>query len=124
MTLDGNGVALIIGAVAAGIVTVGGFTMQVITFLDTRRVKRDTGNLTKMSAARDVKIQEVKDLVNGKSDQLNAVIAKDAFEAGRMHERVMPGQPSPAAVSVVLTPPPAPTIVSEGGKPVEPKSGG
>lgn len=124
MTLDGNGIALIIGALAAGIVTVGGFTMQVVTFLDTRKVKRDTGKLTQMSAARDVKIQEVKDLVNGKSDQLNAVIAKDAFEAGRMHERVMPDRPSPAAVSVVLTPLPAPTVVSEGGKPVEPKSDG
>lgn len=117
MTIDGNGVAQIIGAVAAALVLVGGFGMQVVNFLDNRKLKQ-------ASLARDKKIQEVKELVNGKSDQLNAVIAKDAFEAGRMHERVMPDRPSPAAVSVVLTPLPAPTVVSEGGKPVEPKSDG
>jgi hypothetical protein len=112
MTLDGNGIALIIGALAAGLVTVGTLAMQVITFFDTRKLKQ-------MSLARDKQIATVKDLVNGKSDQLNAAIAKDAFEAGRMHERVMPEQPSPAAVSVVLTPMPAPVIVSEDGKPTD-----
>jgi hypothetical protein len=114
MTLDGNGIALIIGAVAAGLVTVGTLAMQVVTFFDTRKLKQ-------MSIARDAQIATVKDLVNGKSDQLNAAIAKDAFEAGRLHERVMPNHPSPAAVSVVLTPTPKPVVVSENGQPTEVK---
>lgn len=100
MTIDGNGVALIIGACAAGVVTVGSFAMQVISFFDTRKLKR-------MSAARDVQIREVKDLVNGKSEHLQAAIAKDAYEAGRLHERTAPEMPSPSTVSVVLTPGPA-----------------
>lgn len=100
MTIDGNGVALIIGACAAGLVTVGTFAMQVVSFFDTRKLKR-------MSAARDMQIREVKDLVNGKTEQMQAVIAKDAYEAGRLHERTAPDMPSPSAVSVVITPVPA-----------------
>jgi hypothetical protein len=111
MSIDGNGISLIITACAGGLVMVGTFAMQVVTFIDTRKLKR-------MSSDRDVQIREVKDLVNGKSEQLNAAIAKDSFEAGRMHERVCPDQPSPAAVSVVLTPVPAPAII-----PVAPPEG-
>lgn len=102
MNLDGNGVALIIAAGAAGLVTIGTFAMQVVTFFDTRKLKL-------MSAARDVQIREVKDLVNGKSEHLQAAIAKDAYEAGRIHERTAPDLPSPSAISVVLTPSPAPS---------------
>lgn len=117
MNLDGNGVALIIGAIAAGLVTIGTFAMQVVSFFDTRKLKM-------MSAARDVQISQVKDLVNGKSEHLQAAIAKDAYEAGRLHERTCPDAPSPAAVSVVLTPSPAATIVSIDGQPVPPKDQG
>lgn len=88
MTIDGNGVALIIGAIAAGLVTVGTFAMQVVTFFDTRKLKR-------MSAARDMQIREVKDLVNGKSEVLQQYVAKEAYEKGREHERLAPGTPSP-----------------------------
>ena len=99
--MNGNDISLIIAAVCAGAVTLGTLVMQVVTFLDTRKLK-------KMSAARDVQISLVKDLVNGRSEQLNAAIAKESYEAGRMHERLAPNEPTPPAIAVVLNPKPAP----------------
>lgn len=100
MTIDGNGVALIIGAICAGFVTVGTFVMQVITWFDARELKR-------LSRNRDAQISEVKDLVNGKSDILQQYVAKEAYEKGREHERLAPGTPSPVVavipVSTVVT---------------------
>lgn len=93
MTIDGNALALIIPACAAGLVTVGTFAMQVITFFDTRKLKR-------MSTARDQQIREVKDLVNGKSEVLQQYVAKEAYEKGREHERLAPGTPSPTVAVV------------------------
>lgn len=88
IALDGNGIAAVIAATVAGIVSVGTFAMQVISWRDAREIKR-------LSLARDVQIRQVKDLVNGKSDQLAAFVAKEAFEAGRAHERASPNEPSP-----------------------------
>lgn len=90
MTIDGNGVALIIGACAGGLVTVGTFAMQVLTFLDNRKRGNQRGR----------QIQEVKDLVNGKSEVLQQYVAKEAYEKGREHERLAPGTPSPLVAVV------------------------
>ncbi len=106
MTLDGNGLAAAIGAAAAGIVVLGNFVMSVINWRDSRELKR-------LSINRDCQIKEVKDLVNGKSDQLTAFVAKAAFEAGRQHERQAPTEPSPQVA--IVTPDGAsiaPTVVS------------
>lgn len=97
MTIDGNAASLIIAAICGGIVTLGTFGMQVVTFLDTRKLKS-------MSRDRDVQIREVKDLVNGKSEVLQQYVAKEAYEKGREHERLAPGTPSPTVpVNSVVT---------------------
>jgi hypothetical protein len=93
IALDGNGIAAVIAASVAGIVSVGTFAMQVVSWRDNREIKR-------LSLARDVQIKQVKDLVNGKSDQLSAFVAKEAFEAGRTHEREAPNEPSPPVAVV------------------------
>lgn len=95
ITLDGNGLAAAIGAGVAGVVSLGTFAMSVINWYDSRAIKR-------LSIARDQQIREVKDLVNGKSEQLTAAIAERAFEAGRAHEREAPNTPSPPVA--VVTP--------------------
>lgn len=95
ITLDGNGLAAAIGAGVAGLVSLGTFAMSVINWYDSRAIKR-------LSLARDVQLKEVKDLVNGKSEQLTAVVAERAFEAGRVHEREAPNEPSPPVA--VVTP--------------------
>lgn len=93
MTIDGNGAALVIGAICAGVVSLGTFTMQVINWFDARELKR-------LSRNRDGQIQEVKDLVNGKSEVLQQYVAKEAYEKGRDHERLAPGTPSPTVAVV------------------------
>ena len=93
ITLDGNGIAAIIAGGVAGIVSLGTFAMSVINWRDQRELRN-------LSINRDVQIKEVKDLVNGKSDQLTAFVAKEAFEAGRKHEREAPDQPSPPVAIV------------------------
>lgn len=93
ITLDGNGLSAVIAASVAGVVSVGTFVMSVINWYDARQIKR-------LSINRDVQIKEVKDLVNGKSDQLTAFVAKAAFEAGRQHEREAPHEPSPPVAVV------------------------
>lgn len=106
LSLDGNGLAAAIGAGAAGIVLLGNFVMSVISWRDNRELKR-------LSINRDTQIKEVKDLVNGKSDQLTAFVAKEAFEAGRTHQRTAPDEPSPPVA--IVTPDAAsvaPTVVS------------
>lgn len=84
-----------IGAIAAGIVLVGNFGMTVVNWWDQRELKR-------LSLNRDTQIKEVKDLVNGRSEQLQTFVAKEAYEKGRMHERVAPGTPSPDIAAVDL----------------------
>lgn len=95
MQVDFNGLAVIIPACVTAVVSLGGFAMTVINWMDSRQIKR-------LSIARDVQIKEVKDLVNGKSEQLTALVAEKSFEAGRVHERVAPGEPSPPVA--VVTP--------------------
>lgn len=95
ITLDGNGIAAAIAAGCAGVVSLGTFAMQVISWRDAREIKR-------LSLARDVQIREVKDLVNGRSVEHTAMVAEKSFAAGRSFERDTPNQPSPAVA--VVTP--------------------
>lgn len=95
ITLDGNGIAAAIAAGCAGVVSLGTFAMQVISWRDAREIKR-------LSLARDVQIKEVKDLVNGKSVEHTALVAEKSFAAGRTFERDTPGEPSPPVA--VVTP--------------------
>jgi hypothetical protein len=102
--IDGNGVSLIIGAACAGIVTVGTFVMQVVTWKDARELKRLSIARDQTMAAQGAQLKVVKDLVNGQSEVVKAYVAKEAYEKGREHERVAPGTPSPVlAVSPVST---------------------
>jgi hypothetical protein len=88
--LDGNGLALVITAVITGIIALGGFVMQVITFIDNR----------KRGKARSAEIKEVKDLVNGKTEKVIEAAAQEGYEKGREHERLAPGTPSPRVAVV------------------------
>lgn len=102
--IDGNGVSLIIGASCAGVVTVGTFIMQVITWRDARELKRLSKARDETMAAQGAQLKTVKDLVNGQSEVVKAYVAKEAYEKGREHERIAPGTPSPVlAVSPVST---------------------
>ncbi len=97
--LDGNGLALVITAICTGIVAlatgIGTLIMQWITWKDARELKLEAAELKRLSMQRDGQIKEVKDLVNGRQEQLQNYIAKDSYEKGREHERVAPGTPSP-----------------------------
>lgn len=100
--LDGNGIALVLTAIAGMVVTIGTFAMQVLTFLDNRK----RGN------QRAEQIKEVKDLVNGKTEKVIEAAAQASYEQGREHERLAPGTPSPriavvpsATVATAVVPP-------------------
>lgn len=88
LALDGNGIALAIGAGVTGIVSLTNLFMTVANW--------------RKSSRRDTQIKEVKDLVNGKSEQLNALIGEKCFEAGRLHQLNYPDQPSPPVA--IITP--------------------
>lgn len=77
-TVDFQGIAILIGAVVAAIVTLGGFVLQVLIFLRQGRLHV---------------------LVNSQSEKLNVAIAKNAFadgvQAGTDAERKNPMVPTP-----------------------------
>lgn len=85
IVLDGPGLALVITAMCTGLVTVGTLAMQVLTFIDNRK----RGN------TRSHQIQEVKDLVNGKTEKIIDAAAQASYEQGREHQRIAPDTPSP-----------------------------
>lgn len=116
ITLDANGLVAVIGATVAGVVSMGTFAMQVVSYVDQRNLKKAQDELKLMSSARDIQIGQVKELVNGKSEQLQALVAKDAYEQGRMHERIAPGTPSPV-LAVVPVPSVATAVVQAPGDP-------
>lgn len=100
--LDGNGMALVVTAIAGGLVTVGTFAMQVITFFDNRKRGRE----------RSAEIKVVKDLVNGKSEAITQAAAQASYEQGREHQRIAPDTPSPrvavvpsATIATAVVPP-------------------
>lgn len=102
IVLDGNGIGLVIAAICTGIVTVGTFTMQLITFFDNRKRGNQRGH----------QMQEIKDLVNGKTEKVMEAAAQASYEQGREHERIAPGTPSPrvavipsAAIATAVVPP-------------------
>lgn len=100
--LDGNGLAVVITAIITGLIALGGFVMQVITFLDNRK----RGNV------RGHQMQEIKDLVNGKTEKVMEAAAQASYEQGREHQRLAPDTPSPrvavipsAAIATAVVPP-------------------
>lgn len=68
--LDLAGVALVIGAVAAGIATMGGLVIQVLTFLS--------------QARRDRKLEEMHAAVNGQSEALKKITSESDKAEGRL----------------------------------------
>lgn len=104
MDVNYNGLAILIPAGVAGIVTLGTFALQVVAWKDNRAIRNAQSALKKVqddlraaSEARDQVLAQVKRLVNGQSDELRIKTAKESFEMGRKHERDMgPSSPSPA----------------------------
>jgi len=72
---DYQGIALIIGSVGAVLASVGGITLQILTFMR-------QGQMMRAAVSRDAKIDEVHDLVNGASLALNAALIKVAHNEG------------------------------------------
>lgn len=94
--MDLNGVAVVIGAVVAGVVSIGTFSMQVISYIDQRKLKKAQDELKIASENRDIQLSQVKSLVNGQTEKLIIKATKEAYEQGRQHERETPSAPSPS----------------------------
>jgi hypothetical protein len=95
MTLDGNGVALIIGAMVAGIVSLGTFAMTFINWMDGRAMKRSQARLETAGKEREGKIDALHSQVNGRLSELKIRISKEAFEMGRRFQVANGDAPSP-----------------------------
>lgn len=77
--MDLTGWSLVIGAIASAIaVIVTSVTAAVVSILTFYR----TGRMAEVSKATAAELAHVKDLVNSKSDQLNAAIKEAAFAKG------------------------------------------
>lgn len=77
--IDLGGVAAVLGGAAALITVIGGFVMQVLTFVR-------QGQLMASGIARDNKLAQVHDLVNSQSEKLNEAIRAVAFAEGEKTE--------------------------------------
>lgn len=100
--MDGNSVAVVLGAAVAGVVSLGTFAMTVINWYDQRHVKQQQIQLKEQQDViqaqgdlRSQKIDQVKELVNGRLGELKIRIAKEAFEMGRSYQKEHPSDPSP-----------------------------
>lgn len=97
MAIDYSGVSLLIPTLVAGFGAAATVVMQVVNWYDARAIKNKQAEMEIAAAGRDVKIDQVKNLVNGASDKLLIKATKEAFEQGRQHEREEgPSAPSPS----------------------------
>lgn len=95
MTIDGNGVALIIGAIVGGLVSLGTFAMTFINWVDGRALKRSNARIETAGKEREGKLDALHSQVNGRLSELKIRISKEAFEMGRNFQRTSGDAPSP-----------------------------
>ena len=95
ITVDGTGMAAIIGATCAGLVSLGTLATQLITFFDTRRIKLKTDEIAQEGAKREGKLDTLHAQLNGRMTELKIKIAKEAYEMGRKYQKENGDAPSP-----------------------------
>lgn len=93
--MDGNGVAAIIAASVAGVVSLGTFYMQFASWKGNRSLKEGQARLEKEGAKREGMIDNLQSSVNGRLGELKIRIAKEAFEMGRHFQKENPDSASP-----------------------------
>lgn len=69
MSVDYNGVAILVGAIAAAVPIIGGFTLQVISYMDQRHIKMAQQQQEIDATRRERKIDELAVKVNGVTDK-------------------------------------------------------
>lgn len=108
--IDYNGITGLVVAIGAVITIVGGLGMQIATFIRQGHTnaaivetKEAIAGTNKAIVAAVVKVDEMHDLVNGKSEKLMVAIEKVAFSAGEKAgiagERAAPMVPAAAELS-------------------------
>ncbi len=95
--MDGNSISLIIAAVAAALVTLGGLGMNIITFIDGRKIRRAQDELKLASIRRDTKLAEIAVAVNGQSERAVAAARVQGQLEGHMQAQRGDPPPLPAA---------------------------
>lgn len=85
--MDGNSIAVVIGSIVAGVVSLGTFTMQFITWKDNRDIKMRTQQIQQAGDLRAKTLDSLHSQVNGRLSELKVRISKEGFEMGRKFER-------------------------------------
>ena len=94
--MDGPGIAAVIAACVAGIVSLATLYMQFITWKDNRDIKLRTTQIQQAGDLRAKTLDSLHSQVNGRLGELKVRIAKEAYEMGRKFERDNgPETPSP-----------------------------
>lgn len=93
--MDGNSIAVVIGSVVAGVVSLGTFAMQFITWKDNRDIKMRTAQIQQAGDLRAKTLDSLHTQVNGRLGELKIRIAKEAYEMGRQFQRENGNAPSP-----------------------------
>lgn len=93
--MDGTGLAAVIAASVAGVVSLATLYMQYITWKDNRAIKLQTKALEIQGVISEKKLDSLHKQVNGRLGELKIRIAKDSFETGRHYEKENPGATSP-----------------------------
>ena len=91
--MDYAGLSILIGAIAGLITVVGGFAMQIATFIRQGQMLRAQHAQAAAGAARDQKLAEVHDLVNGQSGAIRKLEYEAGQRAGTDAERANPTPP-------------------------------
>lgn len=93
--IDGNAIAAIIAAGAAGIASVGTLALQFMARKDAKELKLRSLTLETEGYRREKKIDSIHSQVNGRLSELKIRIAKEAYEMGRRFQRDYGDTPSP-----------------------------
>lgn len=75
MAIDYNGLSVVIPAVVAGVVGLGTFGMQVVNWLDQRKIKRSLEEARVTADIRDAKLDNLHAIVSGMADTQVAAAA-------------------------------------------------
>jgi hypothetical protein len=93
--VDANGIAAVIAACAAGIVSLATLYMQFMNWKDNREIRRSQARLEKEGQKREGKLDALHSQVNGRLSELKIRISKEAFEMGRDFQKKNADSPSP-----------------------------
>lgn len=84
IVMDYNGAAILIGAVAAAVPIIGGFTLQVISFMDQRHMKMRQMQSEIDGIRREAKIDKLAVAVNGVTEKAVATSYAQGKAEGKL----------------------------------------